>query len=153
VIERHKNYILFKIPITIAFFQYIIKFFVAIFVILFPLIVVGFLTLFFWSIIHSYSGIVLFITGIIFVINWLLLVKDPFEPELKTKWFRNLQTYFLRRWIMKNIACLECGKQLDKTKSASNKSSFIFQYFYICSSCGKKYKPKMDKNKKWKFEL
>lgn len=56
------------------------------------------------------------------------------------KFYRKFSTYYLRRYIMKNIKCPKCQGSLSEYEPLSPLAKFYWDYAYICSKCGASFK-------------
>ena len=140
----------FKIPIYLVALQYFVNFLVTLLLLIFPIIIFIFIFLIFQDRLKDFFIIGLLISGLFSILIIIFLFETFYEPKIKE--YKKLKEYFFRRWIVRNIKCPECHGLINKYEKRYKNPEFIFEYFYHCNSCRRKfYLEPLKKSGGWKI--
>ena len=59
--------------------------------------------------------------------------NQTYDPTFK--FYIRFRTYFLRKYILKNMLCPDCGGNFFKYKNKNDSSKFVEDFLYYCKSC------------------
>ena len=133
--NNQKN--IFKLPILLVILQSLINYLISLFLLIFPIIIFVFLFLTFQDIFVDFFIVGFIISGLFSLLILYFFFETFYEPKIG--WYKKFKEYFFRKWILKNIKCPKCDGLINKYEQRFANPEYIFEYFYRCSSCKKKF--------------
>jgi len=137
-----------KLPLKVFIFQEIINALIPIFIVISPLWILVLIIHFFKSTIQSILNYVILATILLDVLIFILTFKPFFEPytytrmwyEPQTKWYGDLKSYFIRKWILNNVRCPKCDGKLSTSGALYKNAEDFMDYWFRCNLCKRRFK-------------
>jgi len=162
MIDRSDKKFMVEIPKYLDFFDGDLVFFIlAMILILWPFVLIILMEPIIVSSFGSKAFIILVIFGAIYMIPAVAIFGSFYPREFGHRIINKIQSYPIRKWILKNVKCPNCFGKLDrfepiwskpvKWKDLNFTSGIFSDYYYHCGSCKAKYRLDPVKKRFWKL--
>jgi uncharacterized protein YbaR (Trm112 family) len=137
-INKNGNKKPFLIPYRIYLIQGLLNNVISIFLLIIPIIIT-----YLFSYARPYLSNILYMILSVILINFSLIYfiviygkyysNYTLDPEFK--FYKKFKSYFLRKYILKNMVCPDCSGSFLKYENKTDMSQFVEDFLYHCESC------------------